>query len=56
MTYDGTLAKLLCHYCGDRRNPLTQCPMCLRYKMILYGIGTEGVQREAQRMFRDVSV
>ena len=56
MTYHGTLAKLLCHYCGDRRNPLTQCPMCLRYKMILYGIGTEGVQREAQRMFPDVSV
>ena len=56
MTYHRNLTKLLCHYCGDRRNPLTQCPVCLRYKMTLYGTGTEAVQHEVQRMFPDVSV
>ena len=56
MTYHRNLTKLLCQYCGDRRNPLTQCPVCLRYKMTLYGTGTEAVQHEVQRMFPDVSV
>ena len=56
MTYHKNLTKLLCHYCGDRRNPPTQCPVCLRYKMTLYGTGTEAVQHEVQRMFPDVLV
>ena len=56
MTYHKNLTKLLCHYCGSRRNPLTQCPVCLRYKMILYGTGTEAVQHEVQRMFPDLPV
>jgi primosomal protein N' (replication factor Y) len=47
--------RLLCHYCGDRRAIIEQCPRCLTFRMSFYGFGTETVLGELQRHFSDAS-
>ena len=51
MVYHKDVGRLLCHYCGERRIPPTKCPRCLRYRMALYGIGTQTVVTELSRIY-----
>lgn len=47
---------LLCHYCGSRRKPPTQCPSCNSYRLTYYGIGTKAVVDEVERSFPNAAV
>ena len=51
MTYHKEAARLICHYCGDRRKPPARCPQCLSFRLALYGIGTQSVANEVTRQF-----
>jgi primosomal protein N' (replication factor Y) len=42
---------LLCHHCGYRRQVPTKCPECGSPDIRAYGLGTEKVEGEIQRMF-----
>jgi primosomal protein N' (replication factor Y) len=42
---------LLCHHCGTRLPMPGECPQCGRAAMRAYGLGTEKVETEVQRLF-----
>lgn len=56
MTYHRQSERFLCHYCGYRRTAPDKCPQCLSYRMSYYGIGTQAVAEEAQRLFPQATV
>ena len=45
---------LLCHSCGYRSAPVRLCPGCQKNYLHYFGIGTQKVQEEAQRLFAGV--
>ena len=49
--YHRDIGLLLCHYCGARRKPPTQCPACMSYRLSYFGIGTKAVVDEVERLF-----
>ena len=51
MTYHSADARLLCHYCGERRRPPTRCPQCMSHRMAFRGIGTQAVVDEVSSVF-----
>ena len=51
LTYHRAMQRLLCHYCGRRRRMPRSCPECLGYRMSFYGIGTQSVADEVERLF-----
>ncbi|MDA1188977.1 MAG: primosomal protein N' [Chloroflexi bacterium] len=48
--------RLVCHHCGLRKAPFQQCPQCLTFKLDFYGIGTEGLVSEVEKLFPKVKV
>ena len=56
LTYHRTMRRLLCHYCGRRRQPPRNCPQCLGYRLSFYGIGTQSVAEEAERLFPEARI
>lgn len=51
LTYHRAMQRLLCHYCGRRRRMPRSCPECLGYRLSFYGIGTQSVAEETERLF-----
>ena len=51
LTYHRAMQRLLCHYCGRRRRMPRACPECLGYRLSFYGIGTQSVAEETERLF-----
>jgi primosomal protein N' (replication factor Y) len=51
MVFHRDVHRLLCHYCGDRRVPPSQCPGCLRYLMSYRGVGTKAVADQVEKLF-----
>ena len=51
LTYHRTMQRLLCHYCGRKRRMPRSCPECLGYRLSFYGIGTQSVAEEVERLF-----
>ena len=51
LTYHRAIQRLLCHYCGRRRRMPRSCPECLGYRLSFYGIGTQSVAEEVERLF-----
>ncbi len=51
LTYHRAMQRLLCHYCGRKRRMPRSCPECLGYRLSFYGIGTQSVAEEVERMF-----
>ncbi|MCY4653356.1 MAG: primosomal protein N', partial [Dehalococcoidia bacterium] len=51
LTYHRAMQRLVCHYCGRRRRMPRNCPECLGYRLSFYGIGTQSVADEVERLF-----
>ena len=51
LTYHRAMQRLLCHYCGRRYRMARSCPQCLGYRLSFYGIGTQSVAEETERLF-----
>ena len=56
MAFHGDSGRLLCHYCGSRRVPLTKCPQCLRYRIGYSGVGTKAVADHVEELFPGLGV
>ena len=56
LTYHRSAARLICHYCGERRKPADRCPRCLAHRISYSGTGTESVERAISDRFPAVEV
>lgn len=56
LTYHRAMQRLLCHYCGRRYRMARSCPECLGYRLSFYGIGTQSVAEETERLFPSARV
>lgn len=53
LTYHRENEMMVCHYCGYRTRPVTQCPQCKSLDVGYSGFGTEQVEEEVLRRFPD---
>lgn len=51
MTYHKAQNKILCHYCGYSRGPLSVCPKCASLDIGYLGFGTEFIENEVKSKF-----
>lgn len=51
LTYHGYGNELQCHHCGRRDRVPTKCPNCGSARIRFFGIGTEKVEEEIQKLF-----
>ena len=54
MTYHSVENVLRCHYCGQERNIPTVCPECGSPYIKYFGVGTQRVEEEVQKLFPNV--
>ncbi len=47
---------LVCHYCGRKKDLPTVCPVCGSKYIKHFGVGTQQIQKEAQKIFRGAIV
>jgi len=47
---------LICHHCGAKVEPLRICPKCQSRRIKTFGIGTEKVEAEAEKLFKNASI
>ena len=53
LTYHQQAHRLICHYCGDRREVPVRCAQCGKEYIFFLGVGTEKVHEMLQQMFPD---
>ncbi|RKX82642.1 MAG: primosomal protein N' [Spirochaetes bacterium] len=51
MTYHKSTNEMICHYCGYRTKPITECPVCHSLDVGYSGFGTERVEEEIRSAF-----
>ena len=51
MTYHSGPDELRCHYCGRTRSVRTVCPECGKPYLKYFGVGTQKVEEETQKLF-----
>ena len=51
LTYHASMAKLICHHCGYRKDIEHICPQCQGSYMRPRGMGTEKVEKEIKKLF-----
>lgn len=51
LTYHRERNRMICHYCGYQRKPVTVCPECGSLDVGYSGFGTEMVEEEVKRLF-----
>ncbi len=56
MTYHRETDEALCHYCCEKQPLPAICPECGGGRLLRYGIGTERIQAEVQRLFPGFAV
>ena len=54
LTYHSDENKLKCHYCGYQTNNLYKCPICGSNKIKYFGAGTQKLEEEIKKLFKDV--
>lgn len=54
MTYHSVENVLRCHYCGQEKNIPTVCPECGSPYIKYFGVGTQRVEEEVQKLFPNV--
>lgn len=52
--FDKTIC--LCHACGKRQEPQKLCPSCQKHQLHYFGIGTQKVTLEAERLFPEARI
>lgn len=53
---DGLKPMLICHHCGQKINPPSVCPKCQSYRIKAFGSGTQRVEIEAKKLFKETRV
>lgn len=56
MTYHKTSDTLRCHYCGYADKRRDECPECHSKGFRDFGVGTERIEEELNRMFEDIRI
>ena len=56
MTYHITKNKLLCHYCGAEKIPVSVCPECGSNNIRYFGTGTQKIEAQINKIFPEASV
>jgi len=51
LTYHNTSEYLTCHYCGDKERISKVCPSCGSSYVKYFGVGTEQIEQEINRIF-----
>ncbi len=51
LTYHSAGEDLICHHCNKRTRPPTVCPNCQSKRIKYFGIGTQRVEAEVERLF-----
>ena len=54
LTYHADENKLKCHYCGYQINNYYKCPICGSNKIKYFGAGTQKLEEEVNKLFKDV--
>jgi primosomal protein N' (replication factor Y) len=47
---------LICHHCGHQSAPPTLCPSCQGHRIKAFGTGTQRVEIEAKKIFKDARI
>jgi len=55
-TSDGLKPILICHHCGQKQNLPAACPKCKSNRIRAFGTGTEKVEAEAEKLFKNASI
>ncbi|MCL2407418.1 MAG: primosomal protein N' [Defluviitaleaceae bacterium] len=55
-TYHTQTSSMLCHYCGARERPPTDCPQCSSRHVRYFGVGTQKIEEEVTHLFPGTSV
>jgi primosomal protein N' (replication factor Y) (superfamily II helicase) len=56
LTYHKERDMMVCHYCGYRTKPISECPECGSLDVGYSGFGTERIEEELARIFPDWSL
>ncbi|MDA3940175.1 MAG: primosomal protein N', partial [Spirochaetia bacterium] len=56
MTYHKNTNRMICHYCGSVRLPVSICPSCNSLDVGYSGFGTELVEDEVKKFFPNLSI
>lgn len=56
MTYHKSINRLRCHYCGETKPVPKVCPKCGSKYIKQFGIGTQKVEEECQKLFPDKKI
>ncbi|SUY72783.1 primosome assembly protein PriA [Clostridium putrefaciens] len=56
MTYHFSGNYLSCHYCGKRSRATNICPVCNSKYVKYFGVGTEKVETEVKKYFKDAKI
>lgn len=56
LTYHKHIHMLVCHYCGNRYKPPTECPRCSSTKLSMHGFGTEKIEDVLPDFLPDVRI
>jgi primosomal protein N' (replication factor Y) len=56
LTFHKNKKRMICHYCGYSRPPMTSCPTCKSMDVGYGGFGTEMVQQEVSQFFPEAVV
>ena len=51
LTYHIKQDKLKCHYCGEEKQNLTECPECKGHNIRYFGTGTQKLEAQINQMF-----
>jgi len=53
---EGLKPILICHHCGQTAEPPSLCPKCQGSRIKTFGTGTQRVEQEARRAFKDAKI
>ena len=56
LTFHFETKQLVCHHCGDKRPTQQSCPQCGSPAIRYFGLGTEAVEQEVQKVFPKANV
>ena len=55
LTYHKNVNKLKCHYCGNERVMVSECPSCHSKNIRTYGAGTQKLEEEIKELFPEAT-
>lgn len=56
LTYHKTSNMLRCHYCGYASSKVEECPKCHSHNMKDFGLGTQKLEEELHRYFKEAKI